>query len=134
MPLPRWTSRFETGIAVVDAQHRELFSDLHHLHATLRKRQAGAALQEELATLCQRTVKHFQTEEQLMKEAAYPGRVAHAEQHHDLLLKVRELQYLCAKGQAMDAEVSDFLAGWFSHHILESDRDYAGHLRTARDA
>jgi hemerythrin-like metal-binding protein len=119
----------ETGIPLVDAQHRELMELLDAFDAALRSGAAAPGLREDLALISQRTLKHFQTEEQLMKDAGYPGRCAHADLHRDLVLKVRELQYRFDRGQPLDRSLATFLADWFDHHIQESDRDYAGFLR-----
>jgi hemerythrin len=132
MPIARWNDRYETGIEIIDAQHRALLEDLNHLAEVLEGGAAVEALNEGLAGLAQRTIKHFQTEEGLMKEMGYPARCGHLDQHHDLILQVRTLQYLQAKGQAVGREVADHLAGWFDHHIRDADMGYVSYLRAQR--
>lgn len=134
MPLTRWSERFETGIEVIDAQHRVLFDCLNRLGEVIHAEPSGTALDEGLACMAQRTIKHFQAEETLMKEIGYPARSLHSEQHNELILKVRTLQYKRAKGECVTPEFVAFLAGWFDHHITDSDLDYVKHMKALRHA
>ena len=129
MPQATWNDQLTTGIELIDAQHRELFAAVARLGAHLGGALPEAQLAEELADLAQATTRHFHTEETLLKAAGFPTRIAHADQHRDLLLKVRELQYLQAKGQGLPEGLDRFLAEWFDHHIREVDQDSARYLR-----
>lgn len=129
-PVARWRPRLETGLEAIDQQHRELFEDLARLAGDL---DAGPP-DEPLATLAQHLIKHCQTEETLMKEAGFPGRVAHANQHQEGVLRVRDLQYRQMKGQIVDREALAELGAWLERHIDEADRAMADHLKALRRA
>ena len=129
MPIALWNDQFKTGIEVIDTQHRALFDGLNQFAEAVQDGSARQDLDERLATLAQHTIKHFQTEETLMKEMGYPSRTQHSDQHHTLILQVRSLQYRQAKGQPLGREVVAFLADWFDHHIKDADLDYARYMR-----
>src|SRR3989338_8989538 len=80
-----WNERYETGLDVVDHQHRrlvELLNELGELYSGAGTREELLRVFDELAAY---TVYHFQTEEKLMAEMnisaahADPHRAEHAE-------------------------------------------------------
>lgn len=135
MPMAPWSHHFETGIEFIDAQHRMLFEALNQLDAAVADCACVQRVEEGLAAIARQSIRHFQSEETLMKELAYPARIRHSEQHHQLILQVRGIQYLLARGEPVTAEVTEFLTDWFDHHVREADMDYvayAGTLASAR--
>jgi len=129
-PLVRWRRQFETGLEPIDQQHRELFDALARLAEALEAGAPKDQLDEGLAFVARHLIKHCQTEESLMKEAGYPGRIAHANQHQDLVLRVRDLQYRRAKGQDLGLEAGALVGEWLDQHICESDLAMADYLKT----
>ena len=129
-PLVRWRRQFETGLVPIDQQHRELFDGLAQLASDLEAGAPKDQLDEALAFVARHLIKHCQTEETLMKEAGFPDRIVHANQHQDLVLRVRDLQYRRAKGQDLGLEAIGLIGEWLDHHICESDLAMAGYLKT----
>lgn len=129
MPMAPWSSQFETGIELIDAQHRMLFDSLNELDAAVAEGTCAQKVEEGLARIARQSIRHFQSEETHMKALAYPARVRHAEEHHHLILQVRSIQYLQAKGEAVTTEVTEFLTDWFDHHIREADMDYVAYAK-----
>ncbi|WP_257313103.1 bacteriohemerythrin [Geothrix fuzhouensis] len=128
----RWRRQFETGLEPIDQQHRELFETLGQLAGAIETGAPRDQLDEGLASLAQHLIKHCQTEETLMKEAGFSGRIVHANQHQDLVLGVRDLQYRRAKGQKLGLEAVELVREGLDHHICESDLAMAGYLKTLR--
>nr|WP_275976118.1 hemerythrin family protein [Geothrix oryzisoli] len=133
-PLVRWRRQFETGLEPIDQQHRELFDALARLGGELAAGAPKDQLDEGLAFVARHLIKHCQTEETLMKEAGFPGRIVHANQHQDLVLRVRDLQYRRAKGQELGPEAVALVGEWLDHHICESDLAMAGYLKSLHTA
>lgn len=131
-PIARWRRPLETGLASIDQQHRELFEALSGLVGAIEAGQPGTLLDEALAALARHLIKHCQTEETLMKGAGFPDRIAHAAQHQEVVLRVRDLQYRRTKGQPMGLDAVASLGAWLDQHIGESDRAMAGHLKALR--
>ena len=128
-PILRWRRQFETGLESIDRQHRELFEALGQLAGAIEAGTPRNLLDESLAALARHLIKHCQTEETLMKEAGFPDRIAHANQHQEVVLRVRDLQYRWMKGQPMGPEAVASLGAWLDQHICESDLAYVRHLR-----
>ena len=129
-PLVRWRRQLETGLAPIDQQHRELFEALARLAADFNAGAPKDRVDEGLAVLARHLIKHCQAEETLMKEAGFPDRIVHANQHQDLVLRVRDLQYRRTKGQELGLETVALVGEWLDHHICESDLAMAGYLKT----
>jgi hemerythrin-like metal-binding protein len=129
MPVAFWTDHFKTGIDSIDAQHEALLESLHGLSCAFEKGQPDPTLNEMLASIVRRIIKHFQTEETLMKEVGYPTRCEHLNQHCELILQIRTIQYKQSNGHPMNTDIATFLASWFEHHIREVDMDYVNFMR-----
>lgn len=128
-PPVGWRRQLETGLEPLDRQHRDLFEALARLAGAVEAGAPTARLEEELAFLARHLIKHCQTEETLMREAGFPGRVAHASQHQDLVHQVRDLQYRQAKGQSPDLDALSRIGIGLDQHICESDLAMAGYLK-----
>lgn len=130
----RWRRQFDTGLAPIDQQHRELFDALAGLASAFEAGAPMDQLDEGFAFVARHLIKHCQTEETLMKEAGFPGRIAHASQHQELVLRVRELQYQRAKGKDLGPEAVARVGEWLDHHICEADLPMAEYLKALHPA
>ena len=129
MTVAVWNSRFETGIDLIDAQHRSLFEAVNRLAASLSSEPRGEGVKESLDFLAKYTLDHFQVEEHFMGEMAYPGLAAHRAEHARLVNRVQILQARLAQGQPMTRDVTTFYAGWLKHHICGTDMAYVQFMK-----
>jgi hemerythrin len=124
MAIAVWNSRFETGIGVIDTQHKALFAAVNKLADSFKAGTAKTQVKESLDFLVKYTVDHFGTEEKLMRDMGYPKLTSHVAEHVQLVEKAKDLQARLAEGKPMTLEVSIFLANWLKHHINEVDMGY----------
>lgn len=129
MAIATWSRRFETGLGMIDAQHRALFEAVNRLAEAYQSGEAHARVQESLEFLVRYTWEHFQDEEQVMRESGFPGLSAHSEEHSRLLQEVHKLQAQQAAGRLVTMELTIFLADWLSRHIESTDMQYVDFLR-----
>ena len=125
-----WNTRYDTGIKLIDEQHRELFQIVDRLRRSVQEgtdRPAVDALLQELVACSER---HFATEETYMERFAYPDLTQHVAEHasmltslHELLAKFRESH------QAMALMVPTFMEGWLKHHISDGDFGFVTFLK-----
>ncbi|MBI1754081.1 MAG: hemerythrin family protein [Acidobacteria bacterium] len=125
-----WSSRYDTGIRVIDEQHQELFGLLEQLRKVMREGDSGPALERLLAELVSCSEKHFATEEAYMARFSYPDLAQHVSEHaamltnlHELLRKFRE------NHQVMALMVPTFMEGWLKHHISDGDFGFVTFLK-----
>jgi hemerythrin len=101
MAIAIWSSHFETGIDLIDSQHKALFEAVNRLEASFSLGNTDDMVKKSLDFLVKYTFEHFQTEEQFMCEAAYPGLAEHTDEHDLLMTKVYALQARLAEGTPM---------------------------------
>ena len=127
-----WDKRFETGIELVDAQHKQLVDTTNTLGELLLKDEnvSEETLQGIFQKLATYGRQHFSDEEQLMTQTGIaPAHLeAHKARHKQF---VEQLVSLWRSRSAMThpAEtVHGFLAAWLTVHILGEDQAMARQL------
>ncbi len=127
-----WSPEYATGVAVVDAQHQELFARVAALHSAMMSGAGRAKVIELVGFLADYTVNHFAEEEALMVRARYADLDQHRGLHQTLLGQVGDLRAKLDRGDTLKTlEVTEFLGGWLRHHILKVDHAYVPAMRTA---
>ena len=129
MTIATWNSRYETGITLIDAQHKDLFAAVNQLADSFREGRAQDQTGPSLDFLIRYTAEHFQTEEQHMREIGFPYWIEHAEEHAHLMAKAQALQADHAAGKAVTMELAIFFANWLKHHINDVDLQYVDFLK-----
>ena len=124
-----WNENFETGLAVVDEQHKILIALLNKLVAHLAYQSDVPTLNAIFDELRQYTVTHFADEEAIWQEHFSDDAWLkwHRHAHHDFIDEVIRLKN--EEGiKSLDEVIGDivkFLTHWLSFHILESDKRMA---------
>jgi hemerythrin len=129
MAIANWSSRYETGIGIIDTQHKALFEAVNKLADSFKAGTSKAQVKESLDFLVKYTFEHFQTEEKYMREMDYPKLTSHMAEHAQLIVKAKDLQNKLAEGKPMTMDVTIFLADWLKHHINELDMGYVAFVK-----
>lgn len=127
MPLVNWNRLFETDIEEIDNQHKRLVELLNQVYDASKEGRTDTVLNKVLAELINYTHDHFGTEERLMIEKGYPDYSSHKKEHESLTREVQEFQdkYIkSAKDPLLAQELTLFLKGWLTNHIVSSDKRY----------
>lgn len=132
-----WSSRFVTGLELVDEQHHRLvdlintFGELCANHATVAREE----LERVVAELAAYAATHFADEERLMAEHGLDQRflAMHQRMHGQFL---RDVQQMRAAGFIDTPETArsllKFLLHWLAFHILGSDMQAARQIERVR--
>lgn len=124
MQLVEWNPAFETGLDVIDGQHRRLFKITNRLSELLSNNQAeNQAVEMTLAEVLHYTQYHFEEEEQVMADMKVDP--AHVDLHHlqhqtffrDIQLLRGDLPSEGGNGKML----LEFLMSWLVYHILGLD-------------
>ncbi len=123
-----WNSRFETGIASVDQQHRHLVDIINRLGNMLIEGDAGSdKINDLFGELAKYATYHFTDEERLMAEAGISER--HIEPHRRHHRQFVEQLAGMWKGRTELDNPADvlhgFLSSWLTFHIMEEDHSMA---------
>ena len=124
MALLLWDDNLNTGIQVLDDQHRRIVEMINQLHAA----QTGGSqlvVAEVIDELVDYTLSHFAFEEELMEEAGYPFCAAHKRVHEVFTKRVSEYRMRFQAGDDVVDELKSMLSRWLFDHIRGDDQAYA---------
>lgn len=123
MAYMEWTWDLESGIPVIDTQHKRIIEFINQLFDAC---QTGNIEETNhvMEGLLNYTVTHFEFEEDLQEKAGYPFLKAHQRIHEIFMKKVSEIRARSAKGEDVAPELLSLLKGWLASHIKGEDRDY----------
>jgi len=85
------TKDLETGNAVIDGEHRELFEAVNSLMDACSKGQGRQAIEPVAKFLLEYVDRHFSHEEELQKKNSYSGFLSHKQFHTEYTKKLRAL-------------------------------------------
>lgn len=127
MPI-YWSDDLDTGIEVIDTQHRQIVEFINRLEAAQVVKDSGKTRQ--VVDACyDYTLSHFAFEESLLDEAGYVHSKPHKRMHKLFSRKIGEYQQRLEEGHDVAEELHDMLARWLLTHIRRDDADYVGTVK-----
>lgn len=129
MAYIEWNSGLDTGIEVIDNQHKRIVDYMNKLEDTRvnhSREEVGIVLDE----LVDYTLSHFTFEESLMEEAGYPFIKAHKRVHELFVRRVSSYMQRFKMGEDITEELQNSLKAWLINHIRNDDKDYSEIIRT----
>jgi hemerythrin len=136
MPIITWSEKLETGISVIDSQHRVLVSMLNQIQTAAEEKDPATRntiIKMDLQHLVEYTIYHFETEEKLMEEAEYSGLKEHKKAHENLRTEVLDYYDKFQKGEDVLAPLLSFLKYWLQGHIMKTDMDFVPAVKNNMD-
>ncbi len=127
MPIV-WNDTLNTGIGVIDSQHRRIMEYINALESA-RINRDSARVADVIEQLVDYTQSHFGFEESLMEEAGYRFLKPHQKVHELFIRRVTGFTVRAAKGEDIADELLKVLTTWLLNHIAHEDRDYAPAVR-----
>lgn len=123
-----WSSDLDTGIQVIDNQHKRIVEYINKLidaRVTHDKEQISTVLDE----LVDYTLSHFTFEESLMEEAGYPFIKGHKRVHQLFVKRIGDYVQRFRMGEDITDELLNTLKAWLINHIKSDDNDYVDVVR-----
>lgn len=123
MAFIEWQSEFETGIAEVDHEHRELVDLINALHAEIGGKAAKKVISGFLGDIFARISAHFALEETVMRKHTYDEYAAHKADHEKLLDDIRDIMDAHESSAFIDYEeaLGRAVRDWFVDHFKCKD-------------
>lgn len=118
-----WASELNTGIDVIDSQHKRILDYINLLKHAIELRdhlEVGKVLDE----LVDYTMSHFAFEESLQLEAGYKLAKPHKAIHDVFTQRVATYQQRHNAGEDVSEQLYSMLATWLLHHIKREDMAY----------
>ena len=122
--LIKWNDDLDTGIDVVDKQHRRI---VDYINTLIGIRSSHDRDKEErvLNELVDYTMSHFAFEESLMEDAGYSFINGHKRVHEMFTRRVSDFMQRFKMGEDVTDELLVLLKSWLLNHIMSDDNDYA---------
>ena len=120
------TKDMETGVAIIDSQHKELIDRLNQVISMGAKSVSKEETQKTLKLLEEYILKHFRDEEALQKQSGYTKYEWHKGQHQ---LYIAEFQKLRKEFEMNGAspkfvlDVQNSIIAWIVRHIKSVDAE-----------
>lgn len=123
-----WTKDLDTGIDVIDQQHRRIVDFINDLEAAQILKDPEK-IKQVVFDCVDYTLSHFAFEESLQEEAGYQYCKPHKKVHQLFTRKVSEYQDRLALGDDVAEELHGMLARWLVNHIKRDDADYVAAVK-----
>ena len=132
MPLITWGPRLETGISIIDAQHKRLVDIINELNDAQKAGRSDEIMGAIFDELVAYTETHFSVEEKLMANHGYENVGNHRREHRVFTDQIKmDRDNFNAGAWVFEERLMDYLRGWLVNHIAVSDRAYVPTLQRA---
>lgn len=123
--LITWSSELNTGIELIDEQHKRIVEYINQLGVAMR-RHDYTFVSVVLDELVDYVMSHFAFEESLLEEAHYSLAVPHKAIHCMFIQRIEKCrqQYNLGHGKEVTEKLHSMLKSWLVHHIKREDQAY----------
>ena len=127
----QWNARNETGIALIDEQHKGIVSIINTFYHLMGLRWGSTMLYSCISdTMKNYSRTHFITEENFLESMGYKDIEQHKDLHRKLSLEIERIEFDAIRLNEA-GPLLDFLKKWWIDHISEEDLRYAQYLRAS---
>ena len=120
-----------TGNKAIDEQHNELFKRINSTFLAAEQGKDAQQIYESLSLLEFFVFEHFEKEEKLQFDYAFPEFEAHKKQHDTFKKEYHKLKGKINKDSGDYSSVIrilDLMVDWFSRHIKRMDKKVSAHI------
>ena len=126
------TKDLETGVPLIDAQHKSLFDAMNRLADACSQGKGRAEAEKILKFLDDYIVKHFNDEQNLHIQYGYPDRMQHRKYHDTFKDSVKKMIDQYKKEGAsvtLIGEINQKVGMWLLNHIKREDSKFGAFMR-----
>ena len=126
----RWDQSFSVGVAKLDEQHRHIIDMINLLIENVEPDIRSEPISETLTRMTKYAEEHFETEEQLLAQHAYPELLSHKEEHAVFCKKTAAFCLDTMRYKtSVPEEILLYLNDWWTNHILTIDMRYSSFFK-----
>ena len=128
-----WRPEYNTGIPIIDEQHRGIVSAINSLYFGMQNNYVEDMLIPIVDMMYDYTHIHFQIEEDFLEKIKFPDAKAHHALHHELSFKLTGIGRRSILNKD-PYQVLNFLKEWWINHICSEDMVFKKTLSSLTDA
>lgn len=135
MNIFKWEHSLESGIELIDNQHREIIAHVNAFLIAYKCGETHKKTQECLDFLKQYILYHFQSEEAFQVDCDYSGYREHQARHSYLATQVKFHSVNITESDFSLESVTafyDFINSWIIDHIMTEDMSFARYYKDSR--
>ncbi len=128
----KWDKSLETGVELIDGQHREFISRLNAVSDAMMQGRGAGEISDTVRFLEEYVKTHFEAEESLMVKCVYPGFFEHREMHghfKEMTEKIRQAVSEKDFKSGSAVGIHKAMSGWIVKHIKSEDFKIGKFLR-----
>lgn len=129
----QWKDDYKIGLAVIDAQHKQLFLATSELNDAITRGLTPVVIDNLLTQLEFYAIRHFQMEERYMREASYPGLAEEVEEHQYFIKRFSEIKENFKQNGLnpnIVHSIQNELSLWLKDHVLGLDQAFGAYYTT----
>ncbi|MCS6990111.1 MAG: hemerythrin family protein [Chloroherpetonaceae bacterium] len=126
-----WTPALSTGVAFIDAQHKELIRAINDLGDDLQRGQGASAIQQTVSFLKYYAEWHFGQEEDCAAKHQCPIAETNKQAHGQFMKMLDKLSAdlrQTSDHESVAKEAHHLLCDWFEGHIMKIDKQIGDHV------
>jgi hemerythrin len=129
MAIIEWDESMETGVYMIDEQHKELVALINSIAGAVSRGAARDEVSRFIRRFFDYTMTHFRAEEALMDHEAYPYYFQQVREHLECSQKAIEFHRRFMQEPDFDAlELLEYIVSWFRNHTAGVDQTLAKYL------
>lgn len=128
-----WRKSYEVGIEKIDSQHKELFQKINDLLEACSMQKGKEEVLNTIGFLGDYVITHFNDEEKLQKDSAYPRYLEHKAIHERFIKDYENLKVkLEEEGVSLNfvMTVNKVVVDWLVKHIAAVDKAFGTFLKS----
>jgi len=125
MAVQHWLTRYNTGVATIDAMHDELFDRMDRVYSDIISKAGPVPIAKQVSELTDKVIAHLDEEEAEMRQAGYAEVEAHVANHRALKTQLQALRKRADAGANIGTDALDALNQYFTTHIKQFDLPWA---------
>lgn len=126
----RWKKYLDTGIGVIDGQHKQIVDYINKLDDA-RVTKNRLIIAKVIEDTVDYTVSHFGFEEALIEDACYEFSRPHKRVHELFIKRVSEYKHRFDNGEDIADELHGLLSRWLFSHIQNDDAAYVPSVKSS---
>ena len=130
MAYLEWREDLNTGISVIDGQHKRIVAYINQLYDARHDDPTNESLiNSTMVELLDYTISHFAFEESLLEDVGFEDLLEHKKSHNAFCDKIFVFRDELLNGDDIADKLLKVLHDWLFGHILHDDKQYVSHVK-----